>query len=157
MAEESLEETVFKTLSHQKRRDILRVIGEKKAASFSEIKTQADLPDTPSLSYHLNTLDRLVEQKNGKYRLSELGRDVFNLICKISASAQSHAVVNRLRKELTAMIIANAVLWALALLATNQFEGTLQQPTLLSFAVLWFISNIILYAILMRARSSSRC
>jgi len=93
-----LEEPIFKTLRHPKRRDILRVIGARKEASFSEIKTQADFPDTPSLAYHLNTLDRLVEQKDGKYRLSDLGRDVFNLICKTSAPGQSHSLVNRLRK-----------------------------------------------------------
>jgi DNA-binding transcriptional ArsR family regulator len=157
MTEETLEESIFKTLSHQKRRDILRVIGEKKEASFSEIKTEADLPDTPSLSYHLNTLNRLVEQKEGKYRLSDLGRDVFNLICKTTASSQSHSLVNRLRKELTAVIIANAVLWALALLAAGQFEGRLQQATIFSFAALWFTSNIILYAILMSARRTRKC
>ncbi|TXT57846.1 MAG: hypothetical protein BAJATHORv1_10554 [Candidatus Thorarchaeota archaeon] len=35
-----LESEVFKTLSHQVRRDILRFIGESKEAKFSEIREQ---------------------------------------------------------------------------------------------------------------------
>ncbi|MDI6847924.1 MAG: hypothetical protein QMD13_01075 [Candidatus Bathyarchaeia archaeon] len=34
---ESLEQEVFKALDHQKRRDILRYVGEKKATTFTEI------------------------------------------------------------------------------------------------------------------------
>ena len=78
--EESLEETVFKTLSNQKRRDILRFIGERKEATFTEIKNSIKIEDTPSLSYHLTTLDCLIVQKSGKYSLSELGQDAYNLI-----------------------------------------------------------------------------
>jgi DNA-binding transcriptional ArsR family regulator len=79
---ESIEEAVFKTLSHQRRRDILRVIGEKREATFTEIKNAIGTEDSPSLSYHLNSLDYLIIQQKGKYRLSELGQDTYNLICK---------------------------------------------------------------------------
>lgn len=79
---ESIEEAVFKTLSHQRRRDILRVIGEKREATFTEIKNAIGTEDSPSLSYHLNALDYLIIQQKGKYRLSELGQDTYNLICK---------------------------------------------------------------------------
>jgi len=40
---ESLEESIFKTLSNQKRRDILRVIGERREATFTEIKIPSEL------------------------------------------------------------------------------------------------------------------
>ncbi len=36
--DESFEESIFKTLSHQKRLDILRFIGERREATFTEIK-----------------------------------------------------------------------------------------------------------------------
>jgi len=46
--EESLEESIFKTLNHQKRRDILRFIGEWKEATFPEIKNSIGIEDSPS-------------------------------------------------------------------------------------------------------------
>ncbi len=67
----SLEEFIFKTLSHKKLRDILRVIGEKEKASFTEIKNSVGTEDSPSLSYHLNALDGLIVQQEGHYKLSD--------------------------------------------------------------------------------------
>jgi DNA-binding transcriptional ArsR family regulator len=149
---ESLEESIFKTLSHQKRRDILRAIGEKKEATFTEIKTAVQIEDSPSLSYHLNALNGLIAQKEGKYRLSELGQDAFGLINKTTTYSASNSILSFLRKEIPAVIVANAVLWALALLFTSQFEGKLSFATTTSFAVLWLVSNIILYSILTTLR-----
>ena len=145
-ATESLEESIFKTLSHQKRRDILRVIGERKGVTFTEIKNAVNTEDSPALSYHINALNGLLLQRNGKYQLSELGQDAYNLISKTAAYALSNSLLNRLRKELSAVIVANAILWAAALLAVSQFEEQLHQITIFSFAALWFISNIILYS-----------
>jgi DNA-binding transcriptional ArsR family regulator len=96
--EESLEESVFKTLSHQKRRDILRVIGERREATFTEIKNSAEIGDSASLSYHLNALDSLIVQKGGRYRLTELGQDAYNLISKTATSAVSNFALSALRK-----------------------------------------------------------
>jgi DNA-binding transcriptional ArsR family regulator len=151
---ESLEETVFKTLSNQKRRDILRFIGERKEITFTEIKKSIEIEDSASLSYHLNALGCLIVQKSGKYNLSELGQDSYNLINKTNICTSSNASISYLRKELPAVIIANAILWAAALFSVSQFEGTLHQMTLFSFAALWFVSNIILYSILTRIRIS---
>jgi DNA-binding transcriptional ArsR family regulator len=151
---ESLEETVFKTLSNQKRRDILRVVGERKDATFTEIKNSIEIEDSASLSYHLNALDVLLVQQGGKYRLSELGQDAYSLICKTTAYTSSSSAISHLRKELPIVIVANAILWAAAIFSVSQFEGNLHQMTIFSFAVLWFISNIILYSILTRIRTS---
>lgn len=63
----SLEESVFKTLSRQKRRDILRFIGERGQATFNEIKNSVGFGDSPSLSCHLNTLTPLVIQKEENF------------------------------------------------------------------------------------------
>lgn len=150
---ESLEETVFKTLSNQKRRDILRFIGERKEATFTEIKNYIKIEDTPSLSYHLTALDCLVTQKGGKYSLSELGQDAYTLIYKTTAFTSSNSTVSYLRRELPAVIVANAILWAAAIFSVSQFEGELHQMTIFSFGALWFISNIILYSILTKIRA----
>lgn len=143
----SLEESVFKSLSNQKRRDILRVVGEKQEVTFTEIKKEVSIEDSPTLSYHLNALERLLEQKEGKYRLSDLGRDTYDLMNKINAYSMSASMLSSFRKQLSAMIIANAILWAAALLAVLTFEGRPQFITTASFAALWFISNIMLYSI----------
>lgn len=148
----SLEESIFKTLSNQKRRDILRVIGERRNVTFTEIKKQVGIEDSPTLSYHLNALSQLLAQNEGKYRLSELGNDTYNLMCKIATYSASASIINSLRKELPAVIIANAILWAAALFAVSSFEGRPHLMTTATFAVLWFISNIILYTISQRVR-----
>jgi predicted membrane-bound mannosyltransferase len=101
-------------------------------------------------------LNRLIVQKGGKYSLSELGRDAYNLICKTAAFSASNSTIGFLRKGLPAVIIANAILWAAAIFSVSQFEGRLHPLTLFSFAALWFISNIILYTLHAKTKSH-RC
>jgi hypothetical protein len=150
--EESLEESIFKNLSNQKRRDILRVIGENGQASFTQIKNSVGIEDSASLSYHLNALNSLIVQKEGKYGLSELGHDAYNLVRKATTYVASNSMISSLRKSIAMTIISNAILWAAAILSVSQFEGRLHQITISSFAALWFISNIILYTILTKTR-----
>lgn len=148
----NLEESVFKTLCHQKRRDILRFVGERKQATFTEIKNSVRIEDSSSLSYHLNALSPFMFQTEGKYCLSELGRDVYHLLCKVTTYSVSASIVSFLRKGLPAAIVSNAVLWAAALLAISTLEGRPHQMTILVFAALWFISNLILYSLMKRVR-----
>jgi len=152
---ESLEESIFKTLSHQTRRDILRFIGEKKRASFTEIKNNIKVEDSATLSYHLNTLQPLVTQKDGQYALTELGQDAYALINKTTAYAGSNSTLTFLRGRFPLVIVANAVLWALALFLTTYFEGGLVTDAIISFAGLWFASNLVLYTILQRLGGKS--
>jgi hypothetical protein len=144
---ESVEESIFKTLSSQKRCDILRIVGDRGELTFTEIKNSARMDDSPTLSYHLNALGELLVQKDGKYKLSELGQDTYNLMCKIYTYSASTSILGSLRTTLPAVIVANAILWAAALLAVSAFEGRPHFVTVSSFAVLWFISNIVLYTI----------
>jgi DNA-binding transcriptional ArsR family regulator len=60
---ESLEQEVFKALDHQKRRDILRYVGEKKATTFTEILSASKIPDSPTLSYHLRSLAPFINKR----------------------------------------------------------------------------------------------
>ena len=152
---ESLEESIFKTLSHQTRRDILRFIGEQKQASFTEIKNSVKVEDSASLSYHINTLQPLITQKDGRYALTELGQDAYALMCKTTACAESNSTLTFLRGRFPLVIVANAVLWALALFLTTNFEGRLVTDAIISFAALWFASNLVLYMILQRLGGKS--
>ena len=142
---ENLEQKVFKALDHQVRRDILRYIGEKKETAFTEIMNATKVSDTPTLSYHLRSLSPFIEQKDGKYNLTHIGKDAYSLLCKTTTYTVPTYLIVSLRKEISAVIIANAILWAAAIWAVRIFEGRPQQETLSSFAVLWFISNMILY------------
>jgi ABC-type multidrug transport system permease subunit len=73
-------------------------------------------------------------------------------MCKIATYSESASIISSLRSELPAVIIANAILWAAALFAVSSFEGRPHFLTTASFAALWFISNITLYAITQRVR-----
>lgn len=153
---ESLEESIFKTLNHQKRRDILRVVGEKKQASFTEIKNAVVMEDSSSPSYHLNALNGLIIQHESKYQLSELEQNAYSLICKTASSTESTSMLSFLRREIPAVIVINAVLWAIGLILTGQFEGKLSHNTVFGFAALWLVSNGILYSILTKIRKNER-
>ena len=154
---ESLEESIFKTLSNQKRRDILRFIGERKQATFTEIKKATEIEDSSSVSYHLNNLQNLISQQSEKYSLSNLGQEAYNLIVKTNAYTSTNIVVSFLRRQLSLLIIANAVLWAAAIFATRQFEGLLSHNTTFAFAALWLTSNALIYTILRGTSKEKQC
>jgi DNA-binding HxlR family transcriptional regulator len=83
---ETNEDAVFKSLSHEIRRDIIRHIGNKKDSTFTDIKNNIMAIDSPTLSYHLKSLNPLIIQKESKYYLSEIGRASYNLLEKIDQS-----------------------------------------------------------------------
>lgn len=154
---ESLEESIFKTLSNQKRRDILRFIGERRQASFSEIKKAADIDDSSSVSYHLRSLQGLVIQRNEKYVLSELGQEAYNLIVKTNAYTTTNMAVRTLRRQVPALIVANALLWAAAYLVAVVLEGDSAPFTLGLFFVLWSVSTVVIYSIVSSINRDSSC
>jgi len=110
---ESVEQDVFKALDHQKRRDILRYIGENKGVTFTEILNASKIPDSPILSYHLKSLAPFVEQKNGRYRLSPLGKDAYNLLLR-TTTYNKLALLQKNKFEVT---IGNSFIWGAAILA----------------------------------------
>ncbi|MFX1286916.1 MAG: winged helix-turn-helix domain-containing protein, partial [Promethearchaeota archaeon] len=61
------EDAIFKSLSHEIRRNIIRHIGDKKESTFSDIKNNIMSIDSPTLSYHLKSLIPLITQEEGKY------------------------------------------------------------------------------------------
>ncbi len=144
---ESLEENIFKTLSNQKRRDILRFIGEQKKAIFTEIKRAAEIDDSSLVVYHIKSLEALIVQSGDKYRLSDLGQEAYFLIVKTSAYAATNVLVKNLRKQLTLLIIANALLWAAAVLAVSFLQQNLNHTVQSTMIVLWLVSNAAIYGI----------
>lgn len=111
---ESLEQEVFKALDHQKRRDILRYVGEKKAATFTEILSVSKVSDSPTLSYHLRILAPFIEQRNGKYRLTPIGRDAYSLLLR-TATYDKLALFHKNKYK---VIFGNTVIWVTAILTS---------------------------------------
>ena len=125
---ESLEEEVFKALDHQMRRDILRLVGERKEATFTEILNESRAPDSPSLSYHLRILGPFMEQRGGKYGLTRIGKAAYTLLLRTS----DYSRVALLHRKKTGAIVGHVVLWVSAIAASLVLE------------VDWFLSSIIL-------------
>jgi len=125
---ESLEEEVFKALDHQMRRDILRLVGERKEVTFTEILNESRAPDSPSLSYHLRILGPFMEQRGGKYGLTRIGKAAYTLLLRTS----DYSSVALLHRKKTGAIVGHVVLWVSAIAASLVLE------------VDWFLSSIIL-------------
>ncbi len=100
------EEALFKSLTHQIRRDIIRVVGPSdKGLTFSEIQKEVGNIESSNLSYHLKNLQSLVPVDEGKYRLSEIGEAAYRLLQKVDQDAR---VARYQRKFLYAYLVTLA-------------------------------------------------
>ena len=70
----------FKALENHKRRGILRLSGEKKDLSFTEVLNASRIPYSPTLSYHLSELAPFIERKEGKHQLMPFEKDAHSLL-----------------------------------------------------------------------------
>jgi DNA-binding transcriptional ArsR family regulator len=131
-ASENLEQDVFKALENQKRRDILRLIGEKKGISFTEVLNASKIPDSPTLSYHLRELAPFIEQKEGKYQLTPIGKDAYSLLLKTAA----YGKVVLFQKKRYGATFGNLLLWIIAVAAAVYLEA----DTTLTFIILPFLA-----------------
>ena len=154
---ESLEESIFKTLGNQKRRDILRIVGENKQATFTEIKKAAEIEDSSSVSYHLSSLKPLIGQNKDKYSLSDLGQEAYHLIVKTGAYTSTSITLSYLRKQLTLLILANSIIWFAAIISTNLIAVQLSLNATFALIALWAISNGLLYTTSKRTNNEKEC
>lgn len=120
---DSLEQEVFRALDHQVRRDILRYIGEGGSPTFTKILNATKAPDSPALSYHLRSLAPFIEQRNGKYGLTPIGKAAYTLLLRTTA----YDKMALLQKRKYGATVGNAVLWvaAIAAAAFLKVEATL--------------------------------
>jgi hypothetical protein len=133
----NLEEEVFKALDHQIRRNVLRYIGEAKEPTFTEILNTVNIPDSPTLSYHLKTLSPFVIQQKGRYSLLPVGKAAYSLLLKTS-------IYNRqalFMKKKTGVLIGHIVLWISAMAAglvmrVDSFMTTIILPSLAAVSLM---------------------
>ena len=110
---ENLEEEVFKALDHQKRRDILRYVGESRRATFTEILNATKMADSPSLSYHLRSLSPFLEQRDAGYDLTPIGKSAYSLLLRTA----DYGRMAQIYRKKTGAIIGHIVLWISAIAA----------------------------------------
>jgi DNA-binding transcriptional ArsR family regulator len=87
-ADETEEDEIFKSLGHATRRQIIKAVGLNGSLSFSEILKNIGEIDSPSLSYHLKSIKVLLDQKDGKYKLTKIGNSAYNLLEKTDQSGR---------------------------------------------------------------------
>jgi DNA-binding HxlR family transcriptional regulator len=72
---------IFTALSHEIRREIIRVLAEKPPKTFSELMNELHIEDTGTMVFHLRKLSGLVEKnERGEYVLTDLGRRAYQLL-----------------------------------------------------------------------------
>jgi hypothetical protein len=133
----NLEEEVFKALDHQIRRNVLRYIGEAKEPTFTEILNTVNIPDSPTLSYHLKTLSPFVIQQRGRYILSPVGKAAYSLLLKTTMYNKQALYM----KKKTGAMIGHIVLWISAIAAglvmrVDSFMTTIILPSLAAVSLM---------------------
>jgi hypothetical protein len=115
---ENLEAEVFKALDHQMRRDILRYVGEGRDPTFTGILNAIRIPDSPTLAYHLKSLAPFIEQRKGRYHLTPMGKDAFNMLLK----AGTYGKMALFQKKQWGATLGNALLWGITIIAAAYLE-----------------------------------
>lgn len=101
------EEEIFKTLSHRIRRDIIKVIGNEGKLAFSEIQGKLESIESPTLSYHLKSMQPLLKQEKNKYKLSEIGDASLYLLTKTDQSIK----ISKYRRNFLYAYIVTVACW----------------------------------------------
>lgn len=100
------EDEIFKSLNHQVRRNIVKFFGEE-PLSFTEIKNKIGPIDSPTLSYHLKSLQPLLMQRENKYELSEIGEAAFNLLSKTDETVR----ISRYKRKFLYAYYITVICW----------------------------------------------
>jgi len=104
----SKEDEIFKLLTHQKRRNIIKVLGERDL-TFSQIKRNLEI-DSPTLSYHLKSMNEFLIQKKSKYAFSDIGKAALFLLTKTDQSIK----MSKYKRNFWYAQIITAVCWIIA-------------------------------------------
>ena len=136
----SEEDEIFKILTHQTRRNIIKVLGERDL-TFSQIKRSLEI-DSPALSYHLKSMKPFVIQKKSKYSFSEIGRAASLLLTKTDQSIK----MSRYRKNFVYAQFITNICWIIAGILIPTIIGTIASIEL-SHASIYLIIWIIVIGI----------
>ena len=109
----SKEDEIFKILTHDIRRRIIKILGDKDL-TFSEIKRGLEPIESPTLSYHLKSMQQFIIQKNSKYSFSDIGRAALLLLTKTDQSIK----MSRYRRNFFYAYLITLLCWIAAEILT---------------------------------------
>jgi len=128
------EDEIFKSLSHNIRRKIVKSLGENEVLSFTQIKNSIGEIDSPTLSYHLKSLKMLVDQNESLYKLTDIGLAAVSLMDKID---QSDRLKNSKKKFLYANIATVACWTTMQIIVGNTIMPDLSRDNIILLTVLF--------------------
>lgn len=103
------EEEIFKSLNHKVRRDIIKIIGNKNELTFTQIMSLIGSIDSPTLSYHLKSLQPLLKNKENVYKLSEIGISAYLLLQKTDQAYK----VSKYKKRFIYTYVFTVICWTI--------------------------------------------
>lgn len=127
------ENEIFKSLSHQIRRNIIRTLGEGQELTFSEIQKFIGPLDSPTLSYHLKSLNFLIYQDESVYYLTDVGMGAYLLLNRIDDTAQN----KKGKKHFLMANIGTIICWTIIMFAVPfLIQSQLETPLLITIIIL---------------------
>ena len=97
LGEEELN-VLFNALSHEVRRKVVKVLGEKGKATYSELMNEVGISDSGTFAFHLRRMRYLVNKdRYGNYFLTDLGKIGYEILVNIGKLKE--AVEEREEKE----------------------------------------------------------
>ena len=108
----SEEDEIFKLLTHQTRRTIIKALGDRDL-TFSQIQKNLEI-DSPTLSYHLKSMKQFIIQKNSKYSFSDIGRAALYLLTKTDQSIK----MSRYKRNFNYAYVITLLCWVTAEILT---------------------------------------
>jgi Predicted transcriptional regulator len=73
---------IFEAIANETRRKIIKILGEKGKAGFSDLMNELGL-DSPSLAFHIRKLGNLITKVNDEYTLTEEGKKAYKIIMEV--------------------------------------------------------------------------
>lgn len=108
------ESDIFKSLGHKIRREIIKFIGAHEHCTFTDILKGVGgmiSLDSPTLSYHLKSLQSLILLKDTRYSLNGIGQAALNLLVRSDTSIH----INVYKKQFLKAYYYTVICWIGAL------------------------------------------
>jgi DNA-binding transcriptional ArsR family regulator/ribosomal protein L40E len=111
-SEEDPYSRIFSSLKHPTRRLLLRSLKEQPSKRFSKLQSELGI-DSPTLSYHLDSLTGLVDKKGDGYSLTDLGVAASNLMGRVEETkrARTPALSHRVRFGVGLVMVLVLLAW----------------------------------------------
>lgn len=112
---------IFSILRHPTRRLILRSLAQASKKRFSQLQSELNV-DSPTLSYHLEALNELVENKDEFYSATDLGKAALNMMQRVEEPPKAAVHIQQ-------DPVRTSLVWIMVLLLIGAGLFVLLQPS----------------------------